>query len=197
MFDQCRYPVPFEDAVVAARPSQSQSLHGVGRQGQRDNLCRPCRSAYGREHYEANRQRYIDQAAKLKRKVLRDRTVYLIEHFETHPCVDCGEADPIVLEFDHIRDKRFTIGAAIHDRGWQSVLDEIAKCEVVCANCHRRRTASRRRALRARLRQARAEERAMGIEPTMGAWKAPVLPTTPRPLGGPIIGSLLGRRNGT
>jgi len=115
---------------------------------QRDSMCRPCRSAYGRAHYLANRQRYIDQAAIVKRKQLRQRTLYLIEYFKSHPCVDCGEDDPVVLEFDHLSEKLFDIGREIHNRGWQSILDEIEKCEVVCANCHRRRTARRRGALR-------------------------------------------------
>jgi hypothetical protein len=117
--------------------------------GQRDNLCRPCRSAYHREHYLTNRQRYIDQAAAQKKKVRLQRTLYLIEYFSMHPCLDCGETDPVVLEFDHVRDKCFEITAALPDRSWQSILDEIEKCEVVCANCHRRRTAIRRGALRA------------------------------------------------
>jgi hypothetical protein len=116
---------------------------------QRDSFCRPCRSAYGKEHYAANRQRYIDQARKVKRKLSRERTLYLLEYFKTHPCVDCGEEDPIVLEFDHLREKRFNISKALHDRSLESVLEEIEKCEVVCANCHRRRTARRRGALRA------------------------------------------------
>jgi hypothetical protein len=116
---------------------------------QRDSFCRPCRSAYGKEHYAANRQRYIDQARKVKRKLSRERTLYLLEYFKTHPCVDCGEEDPIVLEFDHLREKRFNISKALHDRSLGSVLEEIEKCEVVCANCHRRRTARRRGALRA------------------------------------------------
>lgn len=117
--------------------------------GQRDSFCRPCRSAYGKEHYAANRQRYIDQAAASKRKLALRRTRLLLEYFETHPCVDCGETDPVVLEFDHLRDKSFAVAQALTRRGWQSILDEIEKCEVVCANCHRRRTAERRGALRA------------------------------------------------
>jgi NAD-dependent SIR2 family protein deacetylase len=59
-------------------------------------------------------------------------------------CRPCrGEADPLVLEFDHIKDKSFEIGAGLPDRNWESILTEIEKCEVVCANCHRRRTANR------------------------------------------------------
>ena len=49
----------------------------------------------------------------------------------------------MVLEFDHTGPKSFNIGKGLRDRNWQSVLDEIGRCEVVCANCHRRRTASR------------------------------------------------------
>jgi hypothetical protein len=117
--------------------------------GQRDSFCRPCRSEYGRAHYLANRQRYIDQARAVRQRLALKRTRYLIDYFRTHPCVDCGEADPVVLEFDHLRDKRFAISARLHGRNWQTILDEIEKCEVVCANCHRRRTANRRGALRA------------------------------------------------
>jgi hypothetical protein len=111
--------------------------------GQRDNYCRPCRAAYKREHYKANRQRYIDQAVRRKRALGTERLDFLIAYLRKHPCVDCGETDIVVLEFDHLRDKKFGIAQGLRDREWQSVLDEMAKCEVVCANCHRRRTARR------------------------------------------------------
>jgi hypothetical protein len=111
--------------------------------GQLDNYCRPCRAAYKQEHYRANRQRYIEQAGARKKAVVAERFEYLVAYLREHPCVDCGEADSIVLEFDHLRDKKFSISEGLQSRNWQSVLDEIAKCEVVCANCHRRRTARR------------------------------------------------------
>ncbi len=122
--------------------------------GQRDNLCRPCRAAYKREHYLANRSRYVDQARERKQALAVERTAYLIEFFAGHPCADCGEHDPVVLEFDHLADKRFDIGQSLPYRSWRSILAEIAKCDVVCANCHRRRTARRGGHLRARLSQA-------------------------------------------
>ena len=111
--------------------------------GQRDNYCRPCRADYKQEHYAANRQRYINAAQNRKREVIAERVGFLLEYFRDHPCLDCGETDPVVLEFDHLRDKEFGISSGLRDRNRQSVLDEIAKCDVVCANCHRRRTAKR------------------------------------------------------
>ncbi len=57
----------------------------------------------------------------------------------------------MVLEFDHLRDKAFAIGASLPYRNWEAILAEIAKCDVVCANCHRRRTARRAGHLRMRL----------------------------------------------
>jgi hypothetical protein len=113
------------------------------KKGQRDNYCRPCRAAYHRAHYLTNKQRYIDNAGDRRRRVVAENTEKMLVFLSTHPCVDCGETDPIVLEFDHIADKSFTIAAAMRFRGWDAIEREMEQCEVVCANCHRRRTATR------------------------------------------------------
>jgi 5-methylcytosine-specific restriction endonuclease McrA len=73
----------------------------------------------------------------------KNRGDLLFAFFEGHPCVDCGESDAIVLEFDHVNDKSFDIGRGFRNKNWQEVLDEMSRCEVVCVNCHRRRTARR------------------------------------------------------
>jgi hypothetical protein len=65
---------------------------------------------------------------------------YLLNYLESHPCVDCGESDRSVLEFDHLEDKSFNISRGFRDRPWSQVLAEIEKCEVRCANCHKLRT---------------------------------------------------------
>ena len=59
-----------------------------------------------------------------------------------HPCMDCGEGDPVVLEFDHVRGtKEFTIGhQGPRIKSLKRVWEEVQKCEVVCGNCHARRT---------------------------------------------------------
>lgn len=60
---------------------------------------------------------------------------------EASGCVDCGIKNHIVLDFDHLKDKKYNVSRMIHDRfSWAAIKKEIAKCEVVCANCHRIRT---------------------------------------------------------
>jgi hypothetical protein len=66
----------------------------------------------------------------------------LIEYLLEHPCVDCNEDDILVLEFDHVRGvKRAAVGVMANaGASIESLKAEIAKCEVRCANCHRRKT---------------------------------------------------------
>lgn len=69
----------------------------------------------------------------------------LTNYLAAHPCVDCGESDPIVLDFDHQAGKVGGIAANLSMLAAGASLErlarEIAKCEVRCSNCHRRRTA--------------------------------------------------------
>ena len=108
------------------------------------SYCRPCNSEYGKEHYRRNVATYV---AKSKARAAIDRPrnrEFVAEYLSTHPCVDCGESDPIVLEFDH-RDpatKREDVGRLIHTSTVGIVRAEIEKCDVRCGNCHRIRTAN-------------------------------------------------------
>jgi hypothetical protein len=169
--------------------------------GRRDAYCKPCRASYGREHYLQNKERYVRQAKERNDRVRAERLEWLLDYLAEHPCVDCGENDPIVLEFDHLGDKEFSIAYGINNRRWDLVLDEIEKCEVRCANCHRRRSAERGDFTRARFARERLQrkgkqldavgppempsqetsdvprvERVKGIEPSSPAWKAGALP---------------------
>lgn len=105
--------------------------------------CRPCQKEYRRKHYLANAEKYKAKAKqwdKINRAETQDKVYrYLLDH----PCVDCGETDPIVLQFDHLGDKSFNISNAVTQArcGWSLVEKEINKCVVRCANCHLRKTA--------------------------------------------------------
>jgi hypothetical protein len=60
------------------------------------------------------------------------------------PCADCGRTYPVeCMDFDHLRDKFMDIGR-MRTHSWATVEKELAKCELVCSNCHRVRTAARR-----------------------------------------------------
>lgn len=76
-----------------------------------------------------------------KKRSLRIKQ-FVYDYLLNHPCVDCGENDPIVLEFDHISDKSESISVMVKNRKTiKSIQQEINKCEVRCSNCHKRRTA--------------------------------------------------------
>ena len=65
-------------------------------------------------------------------------------------CVDCGERRLCVLDFDHVGGKDASVMVLAHSGyGLARLQSEIAKCEVRCANCHRRRTARAGRHYRA------------------------------------------------
>ncbi len=68
---------------------------------------------------------------------------HIYAYLRQHPCELCGEDDPVVLDFDHKRDKLREVTVIASFGGWSDLLTEIEKCRVLCANCHRRQTALR------------------------------------------------------
>ena len=59
--------------------------------------------------------------------------------------MDCGiKYPPYVMDFDHLGDKEFVISKGVSMHSPIKLLKEIAKCDVVCSNCHRLRTYNRR-----------------------------------------------------
>lgn len=120
------------------------------RPGQYQSYCKDCYRDYKRKWQE---REYADpkrrkarlarntRAAKARREAL---AAWMVEYLREHPCVDCGERDPIVLDFDHVDPtaKKAHVGGLVHALATKKrIAAEIAKCVVRCANCHRRRTA--------------------------------------------------------
>lgn len=66
---------------------------------------------------------------------------FVLDYLRSHPCVDCGEADPAVLDFDHVAGKVIEVSRLVRSASPERLIGEIERCEVRCANCHMIRTA--------------------------------------------------------
>lgn len=108
-----------------------------------------CRSCFAK-YFQARGDLHRTQSGAAKLARVRALRTHVLSYLLEHPCVDCGERDPVILEFDHIREKTAGIAALVAAGvKLDLVNDEISRCEVVCVNCHRRRTARRARWRRA------------------------------------------------
>ena len=105
-------------------------------------------AASSRRYYARNRTKVIAAASEARRRLRKSNRLLVGRHLSKNHCVDCGERDPIVLEFDHVRGVKKDNISNMVGKGVSTeiIVAEIAKCEVRCANCHRRATAMRRMA---------------------------------------------------
>lgn len=95
-------------------------------------------SAAVMRHYYSHKEQYQE-----RNKRVRRRKAEYIKSLKDVPCMDCGIKYPTyVMEFDHREDK-FKPITRMTNYGWSTLKAEIAKCDVVCANCHSVRTYKR------------------------------------------------------
>lgn len=97
--------------------------------------------AYQRQYQKDNRQRLLTA-----KQVRWAEQKAFIRQAKTRPCTDCGIQYPYyVMEFDHVQgDKKYDLSRLGKlQASWKTIEAEIAKCQVVCSNCHRERTAQR------------------------------------------------------
>lgn len=111
--------------------------------------------------YQANKVAHKANVLARNNRIRADYRDRLIRYLLEHPCVDCGEADVRVLDFDH-EDPADKLAEVVRLAGfaiaWARVEAEIAKCSVRCANCHRRRTNEMFGYWRAGVEQQRRDE---------------------------------------
>ncbi len=125
----------------------------------RQPSCRACNRAY----HEANWDNHMRQIRGRKQREVARAQILLLGYLSNHPCADCGEDDVVVLEFDHLRDKTASVGSLVSGGyRWSRIMEEIEKCDVVCANCHRRRTYTRVDSYRIRLTSAQGINSGVG-----------------------------------
>ena len=123
--------------------------------------CTETQRANQKRWYQANKEKTIalSRQGKIeKRKWYND--------LKTGLACKCGESHPACLDFHH-RDpatKLFTISEGVATRGRSVILEEIAKCDVICANCHRKHHYENKMA------------QDVGVEPTLAGLEPAVLP---------------------
>ena len=120
------------DAEVSEFRKSSRSKDGL------QTWCRPCFAEYERERWHNGDKVRKQRNRAASRKRAED---YVWKILTTNQCVDCGESDPIVLEFDHLGDKEFNVSEMLDSYSVVKIAAEIAKCDIRCANCHKRKTA--------------------------------------------------------
>lgn len=107
--------------------------------------CKQCKKSSNKKYNDSHKER---MGARLKLsfpKALQNARNFVADYLKDHPCVDCGNFDVRVLEFDHVKDTKLKNISKLISQGsrlWR-LEAEIKKCEVRCANCHRIKTIER------------------------------------------------------
>ena len=104
--------------------------------------CIICKREYDRDFWEKSKSKRNTKKSENRKVITKRNALYIREVFRQNPCKHCGETDPVVLEFDHVDPKLKTknVSEMIYN-SLANLKSEIEKCQVLCANCHRRKTA--------------------------------------------------------
>lgn len=107
--------------------------------GSRQSWCIECVKTYQRNKYKTN-EIERNRIYKNRENGKNIRRAYIKTYLKENPCKNCGEKDITVLEFHHIKDKITEVSKLICLGKLDMLKEEIKKCEVLCANCHKRKT---------------------------------------------------------
>ena len=114
------------------------------RNKRRQSYCKKCNRKANQEHYIKNKQKYKDKAKDYTSNYKKEIYSWIRDYCLNNPCVDCGETDFVVIDFDHISGvKNFGISDAI-SKGTsieKIKLEVYSNCVPRCKNCHVRKTA--------------------------------------------------------
>lgn len=109
-----------------------------------NKICRQCSNENSKKYYYKNPIKHKEETKKWKKEKDLEIRTFIIDFLIKNPCIDCGEKNIIVLDFDHKDgvEKVFEISEMVSKRkSIKLIKKEIEKCDVKCANCHRIRTA--------------------------------------------------------
>lgn len=104
--------------------------------------CKTCNKEQQQKWYQDNKKLQCQKVTNYKKKNKEENRNFVFEYLQNNPCRMCGESDILVLEFDHLGNKKNNISEMISGgHSLEALKKEVDKCQVLCANCHRRKTA--------------------------------------------------------
>lgn len=108
----------------------------------KQNVCKECAKEVFHRYYIDNKEKHIENTTRRKNEQKEINRQFILDYFSTHPCIDCGETDARCLEFDHVYGNKLqNISSMMRNVcSVEAIKKEITKCEVRCANCHRKKT---------------------------------------------------------
>lgn len=108
------------------------------------NMCKDCSTGYQRQYYKRKPKKYNQHN---RRNYLRNKE-FVDRYRRLCICKECGESKWYVLDFHHIKDKDTEVSTLVRNQASiERIKNEIRKCEVLCANCHREKHYLERMAL--------------------------------------------------
>lgn len=140
-------PEKFCSGCKATKPEEMFSFRNKAK-GLRHTRCKDCVAQVRKRHYRENKEYYFEKARRHDATRTEENQRLMCEYLSDKKCADCPENNLVVLQFDHLRDKKYNIAHLMHRAPWKTVLKEIEKCEIVCANCHAIRTQTRSQSYR-------------------------------------------------
>ncbi len=106
----------------------------------RHSACADCRKLYQDQYYQRTKEVQAEQKVNRIEEKRETARHYVFQYLQSHPCEICGETDPYVLTFHHIRGRKKMNLSQMVNQGYsiEALQEEIDKCQVLCANCHMR-----------------------------------------------------------
>lgn len=108
--------------------------------------CKECKRLYDKDYWTKNKNKLAQRKKENKQNICNRNINFIVDYLKTHPCIDCNEPNIVVLEFDHVKEIKVGNISEMVCNGVSllTLQNEINKCEVRCANCHRIKTAKER-----------------------------------------------------
>lgn len=103
-----------------------------------NTICRECSQKKSREYYSINGD-YHKKAVFARNKRVKNEIKAKLEELKSVGCSKCNEKDTCCLDYHHLNEKNDGIAIMVNSgKSWEAILEEISKCILVCANCHRK-----------------------------------------------------------